>query len=70
MPVYRLVKEHQRAWHAGEPWLERRPLNDRSIGIEVVNEFAPEYTHEAGSEKSADLLECQFRHSQKSKWIS
>ena len=61
MPVYRLVKEHKRAWHAGvSSWLEEESLNDRSIGIEVVNEFACEYTHDAGSEKSADLLECQF----------
>ena len=61
MPVYRLVKEHKRAWHAGvSSWLDEESLNDRSIGIEVVNEFACEYTHEADSEKSADLLECQF----------
>ena len=61
MPVYRLVKEHKRAWHAGvSSWLDEESLNDRSIGIEVVNEFACEYTHETGSEKSADLLECQF----------
>ena len=38
--IHRLVPEGRRAWHAGiSQWAEETSLNDRSIGIEVVNEF-------------------------------
>ena len=36
--LWRLVPEEQRAWHAGiGAWRGRRSVNDRSIGIELVN---------------------------------
>lgn len=36
--VFALVPEHRRAWHAGVAfWAGARNINDRSIGIELVN---------------------------------
>ncbi len=36
--VWRLVPEEGRAWHAGvSAWAGRRDINDRSIGVELVN---------------------------------
>lgn len=36
--IYALVPEGMRAWHAGEAcWQGARDLNDRSIGVELVN---------------------------------
>ncbi len=36
--VYRLVDEENRAWHAGEAvWAGAANINDRSVGVELVN---------------------------------
>lgn len=37
-PIYALVPEDKRAWHAGvSTWKTRTNLNDSSLGIEIVN---------------------------------
>lgn len=58
LAVYRLVPENERAWHAGlSQWGKEVSLNDRSIGIEVVNEF---YCNEQTDPPNIDNLECEF----------
>ena len=38
LKIFKLVSETARAWHAGESqWFRETALNDRSIGIELVN---------------------------------
>ncbi len=40
LSIYRLVDEDRRAWHAGiSQWGNESSLNNRSIGIEIVNDF-------------------------------
>ncbi|MFT7471535.1 MAG: N-acetyl-anhydromuramyl-L-alanine amidase AmpD [Kiritimatiellia bacterium] len=59
--VHSLVPEHRRAWHAGVSyWGEEVGLNDRSIGIEVVNEFKCSGTQMPVSEIQLDEVECDF----------
>jgi len=66
LKVMQLVKEHNRAWHAGSSfWQGRENVNDQSIGIEIVN--VPECKRPSannailikGKDKSADQL-CFF----------
>ena len=37
--IYKLVEDSKRAWHAGlSTWKNEKQLNEKSIGIEIVNE--------------------------------
>lgn len=59
--VYSLVPEHRRAWHAGvSQWANATGLNDRSIGIEVVNEFKCSGATRDEALTSPNQLDCQF----------
>ena len=61
LAVYRLVPEGGRAWHAGKSnWGDEVSLNDRSIGIEIVNEFSCTEHADITNIPTIDFLECQF----------
>lgn len=43
LPIYQLVPDNERAWHAGRSrWLGQSALNNTSLGIEIVNEGYPD----------------------------
>lgn len=59
--VYRLVDENRRAWHTGmSNWGRESSLNDRSIGIEVVNDFQCRNLESNAEDDQGIQVECQF----------
>ena len=59
--IYNLVEEHRRAWHAGvSQWGNEVSLNDRSIGIEVVNEVKCTGTEMPVPDIVLDNVDCHF----------
>ena len=59
--IYRLVPEDRRAWHAGvSQWGDEVSLNDRSIGIEIVNDFTCRDRGNVNQTVENIRLECEF----------
>ena len=59
--LHQFVEEEERAWHAGSSyWAGETALNDRSIGIEIVNEFDCVAAPGTTLDSSLDSLTCNF----------
>ncbi len=59
--LHQFVHEHERAWHAGVSfWAGETGLNDRSIGIEIVNEFTCSTDEAVQTYDEVGALTCTF----------
>lgn len=59
--IHSLVPEHGRAWHAGvSRWGRETSLNDRSIGIELVNQFKCSVSDRQIIEIEPEGMQCEF----------
>ena len=59
--LHRFVDENRRAWHAGRSyWAGETALNDRSIGIEIVNEFDCVAPPDITLDSEPELMDCVF----------
>ena len=61
LKIYQLVPEEDRAWHAGQSyWHGEQSLNDRSIGIEIVNRSYCRHNDPATETPTPEDQTCEF----------
>lgn len=61
LKIYQLVPEAERAWHAGQSyWRGEESLNDRSIGIEIVNRSYCRHNDPATESPTPEDQTCEF----------